>query len=85
LKPCRIEWGRLQHMGEPMRSEREDFDQDASSFVIRIWREKSANGMGQGEWRGWIEHVQTRERIFFRDIAMILSFIDKHLYSESST
>ena len=72
-------------MGEPMRSEREDFDQDASSYVIRIWREKAANGTGQGEWRGWIEHVQTRERVFFRDTAVILSFIETHLTSESST
>jgi hypothetical protein len=60
-----------------------EFDHDASSYVIRIWRESAASESEQGEWRGWIEHVQRRKRVFFRDTAEIVSFINECLRSDS--
>lgn len=66
-----------------MPSEKTEFDRDACSFVIRIWREKAASLHEKGEWRGWIEHVQSGKRVSFRDKAVIGSFINEYLYSNS--
>jgi hypothetical protein len=70
-------------MGKRMPREKVEFDHDACSYVIRMWRESAASDLEQGEWRGWIEHVQSRKRIFFRDTEEITSFIDKYLHSTS--
>ena len=56
-----------------------DFDHDACSFVIRLWREVSDGERGPHEWRGWITHVQSGERKFFQDTADILLFVNKYL------
>lgn len=55
-----------------------DFDRDACSFVIRLWRE-IADEQAQDEWRGWITHVQSGNRMFFQDTAEIIPFVDKYL------
>ena len=68
-------------MGKRKPIETMVFDNDASSYVIRMWRESAAGDSEQGEWRGWIQHVQSGKRIFFRDTAVITSFIDECLYS----
>ena len=68
-------------MGKRMPSETVDFDRDACSYVVRMWRERAASDLEQEEWRGWIEHVQTRKRVFFRDTSEIVSFIDESLRS----
>ena len=66
-----------------MPSEKVEFDHDASSYVIRMWRENAAGDLEQGEWRGWIEHVQSRKRILFRDTEEITYFINRYLHSNS--
>ncbi len=70
-------------MGSRKPGETVGFDRDASSYVIRIWREGAVNESQQGEWRGWIEHVQRRKRVFFRDTAEIASFINECLRLDS--
>jgi hypothetical protein len=52
------------------------FEEHAHSFVIRIWLEPST---GQPEWRGWIRHVQTDEKLYFRDPQTILPFLLRFL------
>ena len=47
------------------------------SFVIRIWREQQISQ--DGEWRGWIEHAQTRQRHYFREMTEINSIIEHYL------
>lgn len=52
------------------------FEADAHSFILRIWRENREDPNGHSEWRGWIEHVQSEERHYFRrlhDIPQIVS------------
>ena len=42
------------------------FEAEAHSFVVRIWRESGDKERGQaGEWRGWLEHVQSGQRHYF--------------------
>ncbi len=47
------------------------------SFIVRIWMEKSTIEMG--EWRGSIAEVETNRRIFFRNLADIVTFIRETL------
>jgi hypothetical protein len=66
-------------MGELVASEKMGFDRDACSYVIRMWHERAIDEQEKGEWRGWILHVQSGKRIFFRDMAAITSFINEYL------
>ncbi len=66
-----------------MPNDRLESDQNASSYVIRMWRDKAADEREMKEWRGWIENVQSGRRVFFHDIAVINSFINEHLNSTS--
>jgi hypothetical protein len=43
-----------------------------STFVIRFWKEWSAAG---SRWRGWVEHVQSGQRVGFQDLDRLLTFI----------
>jgi hypothetical protein len=40
------------------------FEQEAHSFVIRMWRERHES---KADWRGWIQHVQSGNKYYFRD------------------
>lgn len=58
-----------------------DFEENAHSFVLRFWLEP---GVGRSEWRGWIRHVQTNEKLYFRDPKAILPFLLRFLHAVSS-
>jgi len=66
-----------------MPYEKVEFDPNTCSYVIRMWREKAASEQEIGEWRGWIEHVQSGKRVFFHDTAVINSFINEYISSAS--
>jgi hypothetical protein len=51
------------------------FEAEAHSFVLRIWRENGSSSRDPGEWRGWIEHVQSEQRYYFRDLFEIPQII----------
>ncbi|MCA9957907.1 MAG: hypothetical protein KC443_02670 [Anaerolineales bacterium] len=55
------------------------FEKDAHSFVIRIWREHRVIPTGQAEWRGWISHVQSGHRHYFRNVTDIANIITQYL------
>lgn len=55
------------------------FERDAHSFVIRMWRENHEWEDAAGEWRGWIDHVQSGERLYFRDMSQINGFLQRYL------
>ena len=55
------------------------FEAEAHSFVMRIWRENGANTRDPGEWRGWIEHVQSEQRYYFRDLFEIPQIITAYV------
>ena len=62
-----------------MLPEVQDFDREACSFVIRLWREVADEDLEQGMWRGWIVHVQSGRRVSFQDTAVIEPFINRYL------
>jgi hypothetical protein len=51
-----------------------------ASFIVRIWRERGEGTAVCQEWRGSIEHVQTGQRSFFRDLGAIANFMQPHLH-----
>jgi hypothetical protein len=42
-------------------------------FTVRIWREEV--GDGQAEWRGQVQHVQSKEVRYFREWATLVAAI----------
>ena len=55
------------------------FEAEAHSFVVRIWREHGEGSNDQVEWRGWLEHVQSQGRHYFRSISEIPTIISSYL------
>lgn len=47
-------------------------------FLVRVWWETGNKGRS-GEWRGWVEHVSTRKKHYFRVMETVSEFIDKCL------
>ncbi len=45
------------------------------AFVVRVWCEE---GGLSSSWRGSVEHVGTRHRRYFGDLAEVLDFIRRH-------
>jgi len=64
-------------MAEMRRKPKTQFDKKAASFVIRIWRESQTGD--HGEWRGWIEHAQTRQRHYFLEMTEMNAIISRYL------
>lgn len=57
----------------------ESFEEHANSFVVRLWQEpREIEGAGP-EWRGQIEHVQSGERVYFRNLDKMVGFIVSYL------
>lgn len=51
-------------------------ERDTEAFIIRIWRE-ARDGAGNIEWRGFIDHVGTHQRLYFADLNGIIRFIQE--------
>jgi hypothetical protein len=51
----------------------------SASFIVRIWRERGEGLDATVEWRGSIECVDGGEKIYFRDLNRIGSFLKTHL------
>ena len=50
---------------------------NTQSFIIRIWYEETNNQATALARRGSVEHVSSKRRFFFQDLAQILRFIDE--------
>jgi hypothetical protein len=50
-----------------------------AAFIVRIWCERGDASSLVPEWRGSVEHVQTGQRAFFRQMDAILDFMKPHL------
>ena len=59
------------------------FDLGSHSFVIRIWRENRDLPDAQPVWRGWIEHVQSRQRHYFQEIGRIHHIVASYVSEEA--
>ena len=43
-----------------------------NTFIVRVWRDTDSSG---GDWRGYIYHVQSGERIALADERDLLNFL----------
>jgi hypothetical protein len=66
-------------MDEPDQGMMTFFEAEAHSFVLRIWRENRPDPEVPAEWRGWVDHVQSGSRTYFRDIAEIGRIVSGHI------
>ena len=57
--------------------------QHAHTFVVRLWLEGREIPQTRAEWRGRIEHLQSGERLYFREVTEIIPFVRG--YTESSS
>lgn len=52
-------------------------------FIVRVWCERGDGDDSphrtSPEWRGSVEHVQSRQRVFFRTLEAICEFMKPHL------
>lgn len=55
------------------------FEAEAHSFVLRIWRENREDPDAPAEWRGWIEHVQSEQRHYFRELGEIPKIVSAYI------
>jgi len=54
--------------------------QSTSTFVIRFWRDSSANDSGEGgRWYGQVEHVQSGQRRAFQSAEQMLRFMHDYV------
>jgi hypothetical protein len=55
------------------------FESEAHSFVIRLWRENRQPAHEVGEWRGWVEHVQSGQRHYFQRVLEISRIVGSYI------
>src|SRR5687768_12822605 len=48
-------------------------------FIVRVWCERGDGGADVSEWRGSVEHIQSGQRAFFRNLEAVLEFVRPHL------
>ena len=49
-------------------------------FIVRLWSESAAGDLD--EWRGSVEHVASKRRLFFADVAELPAFVASCLYRD---
>ncbi|MDQ3287066.1 MAG: hypothetical protein M3Q42_02185 [Pseudomonadota bacterium] len=48
-------------------------------FIVRIWCERGDAEAAVPEWRGSVEHVESGQRTFFRNLEAVAEFMKLHL------
>jgi hypothetical protein len=48
-------------------------------FIVRVWCERGDGAATVTEWRGSVEHIQSGQRAFFRNLDAVLDFVRPHL------
>ncbi len=51
------------------------FEESTHVFLLRVWRERGKNQVGEELWRGSVEHMPSNERVFFQDLRKLCSFV----------
>ena len=54
------------------------FESNTQVFILRFWLEPREIEGAEPEWRGVIEHVESGERRYFRNLEVMLSFVAKY-------
>lgn len=55
-----------------------DAEIEAQSFVIRIWLERGDSAHDTPELRGWISHLPSGYRLYFREVSAIGDFVHRY-------
>lgn len=50
-------------------------------FIVRVWCERGDGDSAISEWRGSVEHVESGQRVFFRNLDAVCEFMKPHLES----
>ncbi|MFQ5945564.1 MAG: hypothetical protein ACE5NC_04860 [Anaerolineae bacterium] len=61
------------------RTEGDLLESHIHSFIVKIWLEEPANGMGDAVWRGRITHVPSEESRSLQDVEEISAFVVPYL------
>jgi len=51
----------------------------SASFIIRIWRDDREDTVSEVVWRGSIESVRNGDKVYFRELAVIETFLKHQL------
>jgi hypothetical protein len=54
-------------------------ESNTHSFIVKVWLEDGEAAVGQAEWRGYITHVTSGQRRYFKDLKQISGFITPYL------
>lgn len=55
------------------------FEVNTHSFIVKVWLEESAEENEKASWQGYITHVFTGERRYFRNLDEVAAFITPYL------
>ena len=56
-------------------------EDQSTAFILRVWCESNRDAIPPFDWRGSIEHVSSGHRVFFRDTAAIVAFVQPYIES----
>ena len=49
------------------------------SFIVKLWLEKNTKGAAGPTWHGYITHVPSGRRQYFKDLGGVKEFIEPYL------
>lgn len=55
------------------------FEKEGHSFLIRLWEENRENDDEESVWRGWVYHLQSEQKRFFKSIDEVTGIINSYL------
>lgn len=66
---------------EPSREDAENttIEDNTHSFIVKIWLEETAEEVGLARWRGYITHVPSGKRGYFKDLREVSLFLAPYL------
>jgi hypothetical protein len=48
------------------------------AFLVNLWRELRRDESGHAEWRGSVEHLASRRRLYFTGITDLVTFLSDY-------
>lgn len=55
------------------------FENNAHSFIVKIWLEETTGRANRGMWRGHITHLVSGEQRYVKDLAELSAFVARCL------
>jgi hypothetical protein len=66
-------------------SDEENYTQPNShSFIVRMWVNDSTQGAEHPDWRGYVTHVPSGDRRYFKTLEELCIYIQNHFTSSAS-